>query len=149
MKINYIYETKYTISEQQKELFAKIVNRVNEILKYNTPSVFSLIIVDDTQIHQINKQYRNIDRPTDVISFASLEGEYFDVEDEIELGDIFISVDAIFAQAKEYNHSFEREFSFLFTHGLLHLLGYDHMDVEGEKEMFSLQDEILDEIISK
>ena len=67
-------------------------------------------------------------------------------EDNIELGDIFINVKSIREQAQEYGHSLKREFCFLVTHGILHLLGYDHMDSDDEKEMFSLQEEILHEI---
>lgn len=103
------------------------------------------------EIHEINKTYRGIDRPTDVISFALMDSEddYEMMEDDNELGDIFINVEAIRNQAKEYGHSLRREVCFLFTHGLLHLLGYDHMEEDEEKEMFALQDVILDEIVPK
>lgn len=104
---------------------------------------FSVIIVDNEKIHEINKQYRNIDRPTDVISFALEENEDYEVQERL-LGDIYISIDKVYEQAKEYNHSVKRELFFLVTHGFLHLLGYDHMTKEEEKEMFSLQEEILD-----
>ena len=104
---------------------------------------FNIILVDNKRIHEINKQYRNIDRETDVISFA--------MEDEMDvkhtdfrlLGDIYISVDKCYSQAKEYEHSNLREVCFLATHGILHLLGYDHMNPEDEKKMFGLQDELL------
>ena len=77
------------------------------------------------------------------------EDDYEMMEDDNELGDIFINVEAIRNQAKEYGHSLRREVCFLFTHGLLHLLGYDHMEEDEEKEMFALQDVILDEIVPK
>lgn len=106
-------------------------------------SIMSIIIVDNKTIHEINKQYRNIDRETDVISFALEEGET--IEEPVKtLGDIYISIDKVYEQAKEYNHSVKRELFFLVTHGFLHLLGYDHMNKEDEEKMFSLQEKILD-----
>ena len=105
----------------------------------------SCVLVDDEEIHRINKDYRNIDRATDVISFALEDNDQFYVEGmPRSLGDIFISVDHAKAQAQEYGHSLYREMCFLFTHGLLHLLGYDHMNEDDEKEMFALQKAILD-----
>lgn len=106
--------------------------------------MFNVIIVNNQEIHKLNKNYRNIDRPTDVITFA-LE----DFDDGIKLsirmlGDVYISYDKVISQANEYNHSKTRELCFLAIHGLLHLLGYDHMNKEEEKIMFSLQKELLD-----
>mgnify|MGYP000546817372 FL=1 len=106
---------------------------------------FNVIIINNEEIHKINKEYRGIDRPTDVISFA-LE-DYKDIKYENDyrvLGDIYISVDKVREQAKEYGHSEKRELAFLAVHGLLHLLGYDHMEKEDEKVMFSKQELILD-----
>ena len=106
--------------------------------------MFNVIIVNNEKIHEINKNYRNIDRETDVISFA-LEDDSIMPETDIRvLGDIYISLDKVISQAKEYNHSLKREVCFLCIHGLLHLLGYDHMNEKDEKIMFSLQEEILD-----
>ncbi len=149
MLINTINQIDYEISDTQTNLFSQITIKTKELLQLDKQYVLSLIIVDDVQIQEINRSYRQIDRATDVISFASQEGEVFDFEDEVELGDIFISIDKMKAQAAEYGHSEEREFSFLFTHGLLHLLGYDHMNVEEEEKMFQLQDVILHGIINK
>ena len=104
---------------------------------------FSVIIIDNEKIHEINKQYRGIDRPTDVISFALEENEEYEVKERL-LGDIYISIDKVYEQAKEYNHSVKRELFFLVTHGFLHLLGYDHMNKDDEKVMFELQEKILD-----
>ena len=106
-------------------------------------AVMSIIIVDNKEIHRINKEYRNIDRETDVISFALEEGETID-EPVKTLGDIYISIDKVYEQAKEYGHSVKRELFFLVTHGFLHLLGYDHMKKEDEEIMFPLQEKILD-----
>ena len=104
---------------------------------------FNVIFVDSNKIHEINKEYRGIDRVTDVISFA-LEDD-IDIElDHRLLGDIYICVERAEEQAKEYEHSFLREISFLMIHGLLHLLGYDHMKEDEEKIMFGKQEEILD-----
>ena len=107
--------------------------------------LFNVIFVDNNYIHKINKEYRGIDKETDVISFA-LEDNIDEVKLEFRiLGDIYISVDRAKEQAKEYGHSFLREVSFLTIHGLLHLLGYGHMTKEEEEIMFKKQDELLNE----
>ena len=106
---------------------------------------FNIIIVDNTYIHKLNKEYRGIDRPTDVISFALEDNKDFVTIDHRVLGDIYISLDKAREQAIEYGHSLKREICFLSVHGFLHLLGYDHMEKEDEKVMFSLQEEILNE----
>ncbi|AEP87409.1 rRNA maturation RNase YbeY [Bacillus spizizenii] len=109
----------------------------------------SVTIVTNEDIQQINKDYRGKDTPTDVISFAleeEGEGEVEIVGAEMPpvLGDIIISADRTREQAEEYNHSFKRELGFLAVHGFLHLLGYDHMTKEEEKEMFTKQKDLLD-----
>ena len=109
-----------------------------------TNTSFNLIIVDNDYIHELNKNYRHIDRETDVITFA-LEDEdslVLPTEERI-LGDIYISVDKASSQALEYGHSFLRELSFLAVHGFYHLLGYDHMTKEDEEVMFAKQEEVL------
>ena len=100
-------------------------------------------------MHRLNRDYRNIDRTTDVLTFAALEGEAFNQEKVVELGDIFINIDAVKQQALAYGHSEKRELAFLFMHGLLHTLGYDHMNAADEKEMFTLQDKYLDPVIAR
>lgn len=105
---------------------------------------FNIVIVDNKKIHEINREYRNVDRETDVISFAMEDNMDIKYEDFRLLGDIYISIDKCYEQAKEYGHSRIREICFLATHGILHLLGYDHMEDDDEKEMFLLQDELLD-----
>ena len=106
---------------------------------------FNLIIVDNNYIHELNKNYRNIDRETDVITFA-LEDEDTLVlpNEERILGDIYISIDKARQQAKEYIHSLLRELSFLAVHGFYHLLGYDHQTKEEEEIMFKKQEEVLE-----
>lgn len=107
----------------------------------------SLIIVGKNKIRSINKEYRNKDKATDVISFANIDSIDYDFLDgTINLGDIFINVDKVFSQAKKYKHSVKREFVFLFVHGLLHLFGYDHMNKKDEKKMFELQERIVGDL---
>ena len=126
------------------------INELDEYLKFVADymkvndAIVSVIIVDNNKIHEINKEYRGIDRPTDVISFALEEGEDYEVKERM-LGDIYISIDKVYEQAKEYGHSVKRELFFLATHGFLHLLGYDHMKKEDEEIMFPLQEKILEE----
>ena len=105
-------------------------------------ALVNIIIVDNEEIKKINKEYRNIDNVTDVISFA-LEDVEFKTPFRI-LGDIYISYEKVKEQALKYEHSEKRELYFLATHGLLHLLGYDHMNEKEEKIMFDLQKELLD-----
>jgi probable rRNA maturation factor len=108
-------------------------------------AIFSIIFVTNEEIHEINKEYRGIDRVTDVISFAledSVDKNYNGIR---VLGDIYICIPRMKEQANEYGHSEKRELSFLTVHGLLHLLGYDHMEHDDEVKMFSLQEEILNE----
>ena len=106
--------------------------------------LFNVIIIGNDDIQKINKEYRNIDNPTDVISFALEDNKQIDIPDVRVLGDIYISYDKVISQAKEYGHSEKREICFLAIHGLLHLLGYDHMTKEDEEKMFSLQKELLE-----
>lgn len=139
IKVNLINEFEFTFKEEK--IVKKIVKTICKVEKVKGKHVVSIIIVDNQKIHEINKQYRNIDRPTDVISFAAIDGEETLPE---EMGDIFISYEKIIEQAKEYEHSIMREFAFLVTHGMYHLLGYDHMNQEDEKIMFTKQEKILD-----
>ena len=106
-------------------------------------AIVSINLIDNKRIHEINKAYRGVERETDVISFAFLEDETDPDMDIENLGEIYISLEKAHSQALEYGHSFKRELCFLVVHGLLHLLGYDHMTEKEEKEMFSLQEEIL------
>ncbi len=109
----------------------------------------SITFVDNDRIQEINREYRDKDQPTDVISFALEEmgeGEIVIISEDIPklLGDIIISIPKAREQAKDYGHSFARELGFLAVHGFLHLLGYDHMTQEDEEKMFSRQKEILE-----
>jgi len=110
-------------------------------------SIFSIIFVSNEEIHKINKEYRGIDRVTDVISFAFEDSKQFLPDDVRILGDIYVAIPRMEEQATEYGHSKKRELSFLVCHGLLHLLGYDHTrSVEEEKLQFGIQDEILNSL---
>lgn len=109
-------------------------------------SVFCIIFIDDEEMHRMNKEYRNIDRTTDVLSFALNDNSHIKTEIN-SLGDIFISIPKMKSQALDYKHSEKRELSFLTVHGILHLLGYDHtLGKKEEEEMFDLQKEILNEL---
>ena len=123
--------------------YEKIVNDVWQGVKklhnLDDDTDISLILVNSEEIHSINLEYRHKDYVTDVISFE-------DHEEENYLGDIFICIEKTLEQAKTYEHSVKREFAFLLCHGCLHLLGYDQLTEEEEKEMFKKQDELLIEI---
>lgn len=106
-------------------------------------AIFSVVFVDDEEIHRLNKEYRHVDKGTDVISFAFEDNEKVRYNDIRVLGDIYICIPQMKRQAISYGHSEKRELSFLCVHGLLHLLGYDHMTEEDEKIMFGLQELIL------
>ena len=108
-------------------------------------AVVCAAIMDDDSIRSLNRRYREIDRPTDVLSFAAREGEpLFSSRKGEYLGDIAISLETAARQAKEFGHSPGRELAFLTVHGILHLLGYDHTTPEDEKEMRGLQREIME-----
>lgn len=138
IKVNFIND--YLFSFNAEKIIKKICNKINKIEKIKGKHFLSVIIVDDLKIHEINKEYRKIDNPTDVISFAMIDGES---ELPQEMGDIFISYDHIHEQARNYGHSVLREFAFLVSHGVHHLLGYDHMNEDDEKIMFEKQENIL------
>lgn len=107
--------------------------------------VLNIVIVDNKKIQEINKLYRNKDAVTDVISFAFEEVEDFKYDNVRFLGEIYISYERCVSQASEYGHSVKREFCYLAVHGLLHLLGYDHIKEEDKKVMRALEEEILNE----
>lgn len=145
MNIDFVFDNEVENFENNYEQdFTAIIEQALKTLGIEDDVEVSCVLVDDERIHEINREYRHIDRSTDVISFAMEDNDQFYVEGMPRtLGDIFISVNHAKKQAEEYGHSLRREMCFLFTHGILHLLGYDHMTDEQEKEMFGLQDEIL------
>ena len=134
------------LNEDIKEL-SEVEKVVLFALNYQkiTNAVFNIIIVDKDTIQKLNREYRNKDSVTDVISFALEDDNTFIKTDLRVLGDIYICLDRAKEQASEYGHSLLRELSFLSVHGLLHLLGYDHQTREDESVMFGLQEMILNE----
>ena len=136
-----------------EEINYKLIEKViSEALRYegvNDNTEVSVTIVDNEEIRKINNKFRNIDRATDVLSFPLIDFDSESLPDDgskIYLGDIIISIERAKEQAKEYGHSIDREIGFLTAHSMLHLLGYDHMVPEEEKEMFAKQEEILNNL---
>ena len=147
LNIDFLDETN-EVKEEHLELVEKLLQHAAKVEAIEEGSEVSITFVTNEAIHEINREYRDKDQPTDVISFALEEmgeGEVQIIGEGIPriLGDIIISTDRTREQAEEYGHSFERELGFLAVHGFLHLLGYDHMTEADEKEMFGKQDEIL------
>jgi len=126
-----------------KDIIEKVVNKALETEKVENASC-SIIIVDNAYIQKLNKEYRGIDRITDVISFALEDDKSMVIPNDIRLlGDIYISFDKAKEQAKDYGHSIERELCFLAVHGIYHLLGYNHETKEEAEIMFKKQEEVL------
>lgn len=152
MNCTIINKTREKEWKEYKHLLEDLMVKTLRLLKVNEDVSISVILVRNKKMHEINRTYRQIDRPTDVISFAICDSEDdYEVMDGSpkELGDVFINVDAVRGQAIEYGHSEKREFCFLFTHGLLHCLGYDHMNKKDEMKMFDLQRKILDPVVPR
>jgi len=143
MKLNYEINDNYHV-DFKYDYLRKVIKRT---LKHENVknAFFSIIFVDEKEIQKINKSYRNIDKVTDVISFAFEDNNDIMNNDIRVLGDIYICIPRVLEQAKDYGHSIKRELAFLTVHGLLHLLGYDHMKKEDEEAMFALQELILNE----
>ena len=148
MKLLIDNRTEETLEAEWEEAIRKAAATTLQYEAFEESCEISVSIVDDAEIREINRQFRNIDRATDVLSFPMLtfaEGEeaQLNENDEILLGDIIISLERAKEQAEEYGHSLKREIAFLTAHSMLHLLGYDHMEPEEEAEMFRRQREIL------
>lgn len=149
-----IYDDTKNVPEEKIKLIEDVLNFAGSYLKLPESTEMSVTLMDNEHIHEINKKYRGVDKPTDVISFAIEEDDPDEVpiilpEDEEfdipkNIGDIMVSMDKVKEQAEYLGHSEDRELGFLVVHGFLHLNGYDHMKEEDEKEMFGLQREILD-----
>lgn len=130
---------------QNYDYLNDVINHTLEVMDAKE-SIFTIIFVTPEEIHELNKQYRGVDRVTDVISFALEDAHDVSLIDVRVLGDIYICIDRMKEQALEYGHSETRELSFLTVHGLLHLLGYDHQTKEDEEVMFGLQRKILSDL---
>lgn len=142
-----------SILKEQREPLADLLNKaINEAIRLSDgpeEAEVSLLLVDNQRIHALNLEYRGIDRPTDVLSFALQDEmeEEPEIEEEDEmLGDIVISVERAREQAEEYGHSFEREIVYLAVHGTLHLLGFDHEEENDKQEMRSKEEEVMAEL---
>ena len=156
MTIDISYETDIELNIPYEDIVRQMVVAALDYENCPYEAEVSVTVVDDKEIQEINKTYRNIDKATDVLSFPmyqyekaadfdNLDDSAFNPESgELLLGDIVISAEKVTAQAKEYGHSKEREFAFLLVHSMLHLLGYDHMEEEERLVMESKQKEILE-----
>lgn len=127
----------------ENDVIKYIEEVLNDEFESEKPVYLSVALVGNEDIHRINKDFRDKDQPTDVISFAYHETDDYMIGPYDTLGDIIISLERVEDQAKDYNHSFRREFYYVLTHGLLHLLGYDHIEEEDKKEMRIREEEIL------
>ena len=154
------YDTDKELNIPYETLAQKVASHILETENCPYDVSVNLVITDNEEIKKINQQFRSIGAPTDVLSFPMIpfetpadysivedKDEYFDLDtDELILGDVMISVEKVYAQAEEYGHSVEREFSFLFAHSMLHLLGYDHMEPEEAAVMEAKQAKALEEL---
>ncbi len=157
MTVQLEYETEKTLPIDCEKLAVSVAERVLEMEECPYEAEVSLVITDNEGIHQVNREFRNIDRPTDVLSFPAVPFEtpcdyeileeddsYFDLDSgNLVLGDIMISSEKVVSQAEEYGHSITREFAFLVAHSILHLLGYDHMTPEEAEIMEQKQTQAL------
>ena len=142
-------QNKVEISESLLTKLQAGLDAVAKLHKLGPEAEVSLTLVDDAEIHSLNREYRGVDRPTDVLSFALDEGdepEQFDGPEEHLLGDIVISAEAAVRQGEEFGHGLERELVYLAVHSLLHLLGYDHMEEADRKIMRAKEEEAMREI---
>ena len=149
-----MYNIEYLDIEENKEyeqIIKKVVKICFEEEKLTKSKLYiSIVLTNPENIHNINKQYRNIDKPTDVLSFPMFEKEELEqkiknnnFEHEDVLGDIVISIEQVEKQAEEYGHTFEREFSYMIVHGFYHLMGYDHIKEEDKKKMRPKEKKIM------
>lgn len=141
-----------TITPQMEQMLTRVLNKAADVYGLEPQTEVSVVLADDEYIHQLNRQYRGKDTPTDVLSFAMNDlcaGEHEpDITEtpadiEILLGDIIISLETTARQAEEYGHSLERELAYLTVHGMLHLLGYDHEEEEERREMRQEEEHVL------
>lgn len=158
MTLYFEEEGENTLPLKCREIAEKVVGSALEVVNCPYEAQVGLLLTTNAQIQEMNREFRGMDRPTDVLSFPMIEypepGEFcfleerddcFDPETgELTLGDIVISKEKVIAQAEEYGHSVLREFAFLIVHSILHLTGYDHMEEDERRAMETKQDEIMD-----
>jgi probable rRNA maturation factor len=138
-------QDKFPVTKELLERFSEIADIVLDVEGIESSCEISLTFVDNDRIRAINSEFRNMDKATDVLSFPQYESlkDEDEVDEEMALGDIVISMERAYEQAMEYGHSFERELCFLFTHSMFHLMGYDHETMEDTKEMRQMEEYVL------
>lgn len=152
-----MYQLEYLEEKENakyEEIIEKVIKKCFEVENLIDSQLYiSIILTNPENIHKINKEYRNVDKPTDVLSFPMFEKEEIDqkiaekdFEHEDVLGDIVISIEQVQNQAEEYGHSFEREFAYMIVHGFYHLMGYDHMEEEDKLIMRQKEENILNSL---
>lgn len=161
MTFRFEYEAKKKFMFDYESLMKKVMETALDYVECPYETEINIVITDNEGIHEVNKEYRGIDRPTDVLSFPMAEyeipGDFSGLEEnysdcfhpetgELILGDIMISIDKVYEQAEAYGHSVERELGFLTAHSMLHLCGYDHIEEEERGVMEEKQREILERI---
>lgn len=160
MTFHFDYEAEKKLEFDYEFLIKRVILAVLEYEDCPYETEVNIVLTNNEEIHKINREYRQIDRPTDVLSFPTIEyetpGDFSKVEEdmsvfhpetgELMLGDIMISVDKIIAQAEEYGHSQERELGFLVAHSMLHLCGYDHIKEDDRVIMEAKQREIMEQL---
>ena len=160
MTIEFEKEYDKDLGINYEEIADKVINAALDYEECPYEAEVSLTLVDNNRIHDINKEFRDIDRPTDVLSFPMVEyddaGEFAFLEDEddcfnpetgeLMLGDIIISLDKVEEQAIAYGHSFTREYAFLIAHSMLHLMGYDHMEEDEKRIMRQKEENVLEKL---
>lgn len=159
MTLNLEYETGIELNLDYKEIITQVVEKSLDLENCPYETEVNVILTDNNEIQEINKEHRNLDVPTDVLSFPMIEYEtpadFSQLEDEADyyfhpetgellLGDIIISVEKVIEQAREYGHSQKRELAFLTAHSMLHLMGYDHMEDEERIVMEEKQQKVLE-----
>lgn len=148
-------QNKKEVTLELEKMIKTAIESTLELENIKVETEVSMILIDNAEIHELNKQFRSVDRPTDVLSFPQLEGEDFNMainddtaldidEEAVMLGDIALSLERADEQASEYGHSFEREVAYLTVHSMLHLLGYDHMEDEEKKIMREKEEKVMD-----
>lgn len=157
----YIIDEESVLTKEYEQLAEITIEKALKFLKFEYPYEVNLTMVDSEEIHSLNRDYRQVDKVTDVLSFPMIEFivpcdykilkenymEFINPENNnVMLGDIVLNMDRVIEQAKEYGHSLEREFSFLILHSILHLLGYDHIQEDDEKIMIEMQKRIITQI---
>ncbi len=162
MTVNIEYETDIELKLDYEDIINKVVAEAADYEKCPYETEVNVVLTDNKSIHEINRETRNVDAPTDVLSFPMIEygvpadfdsleeemelspGDYFNPDSgELILGDIVISVEKVMEQAEKYGHSQERELAFLVAHSMMHLFGYDHMEAEEAKVMEAKQEDVL------